>query len=453
MASGLGPGDPAEVGDGRYELIAKLGQGGMGTVYLGRSLSGRSVAVKVIRHELAADPGFRQRFMREVDAARRVSGFHTAAVVDADAADDRPWLVTAYIPAPSLDQVIARHGPLQEPALYALGAGLAEALVAIHAADVMHRDLKPSNILLADDGPRVIDFGIARAVDQTQVTLPGYRVGTPGFLSPEQLTGDVLTPAVDVFALGVVLCRAAGTAPFGEGPVQSLLYRVVHQEPDLAVLPPELRDVVAACLAKDPSTRPSPEEVLRRLAARPRQENGIWLTDSLRTMIDEHRAEAAALTGVVTDRPAPPAAGRDQTWHATDGPAALVPPLTAPVRPPPNPGFPAQPPFPVPAQLGAHWPPVTAPRAFRQEDVVGAGGRSSGRPLLTAILWIVGGATTFYGVFLFALYCVVGATDADEDVGSMLPYILLALAIIAVGGTVVRWGSRVRRAGRQPGTR
>ena len=414
MAAGLGPGDPVEVGEGRYELTARLGQGGMGTVYLGRSLSGRAVAVKVIRREFAADPGFRQRFMREVEAARRVSGFHTAAVVDADASSDQPWLVTAYIPAPSLDEVIGRHGPLQEPALYALGAGLAEALAAIHAADVVHRDLKPSNILLAEDGPRVIDFGIARAMDQTQVTLTGYRVGTPGFLSPEQLTGDVVTPAVDVFALGVVLCRAGGAAPFGEGPVESLLYRVVHQEPNLEALSPELRDVVALCLAKDPSARPSPGQVLRRLVSGAREEGDPWLTDRLRTVIEEHRAEATALTRVATQRAGPPAVGWEQPRRAVDRPA-----------------------------VARH------PPAARTSDGVDERTRP---PFITVVIRAIGSLATAYGAILLTVYIVVLTTDQGA-LDEMVPALLLAVGMIVAGLAVFFWGLRRARAYQRPVSR
>lgn len=191
----LETGDPTSLGEGRYRLVGRLGQGGMGVVYLGRSRSGRAVAVKVVRPELSTDPGFRRRFADEVAAARRVGGFHTAPVVDADPDGEPAWLVTAFVPGPTLQAVLARVGSLPLDTLTVLAAGLAEALEAIHRAGVIHRDLKPANIIVAEDGPRVIDFGIARALDGTSLTQTGLQVGTPGFLAPEQLTGGgVLTP-------------------------------------------------------------------------------------------------------------------------------------------------------------------------------------------------------------------------------------------------------------------
>lgn len=208
--------DPTVIG-GRYRLLGRLGSGGMGTVYLGRSPGGRLVAVKCVHQELAADPEFRRRFIHESAAIRQVGGFHTAQVVDADPEGDPPWLVTAYISGPSLAEAVAAHGPLPETALRVLGAGLAEALDAIHAVGLVHRDLKPSNVLLADDGPRVIDFGIARALDGTAITRTQVVVGTPGYMAPEQIAGGEIGPACDVFSLGHVIGHAAGCAPFGHG--------------------------------------------------------------------------------------------------------------------------------------------------------------------------------------------------------------------------------------------
>ncbi|MET9434890.1 protein kinase [Streptomyces sp. NPDC006551] len=280
----LAPGDPDSVGDGRYQLTHRLGQGGMGVVYLGRSPSGRAVAVKVVRPELSTEPGFRRRFADEVAAARRVGGFHTAPVVDADPEGDPAWLVTAFVPGPTLAAVLARVGSLPADTLTVLAAGLAEALEAIHRAGVIHRDLKPANIIVAEDGPRVIDFGIARALDGTTLTRTGYQVGTPGFLSPEQLTGGTVTPAVDVFALGVVLTQAAGGSPFGDGPSAARLYQVVHEDPDLSAVPDPLRGLVADCLSKDPATRPTPADCLRRLTVRHR-DDGAWLPDAATALL------------------------------------------------------------------------------------------------------------------------------------------------------------------------
>jgi eukaryotic-like serine/threonine-protein kinase len=274
----LRPGDPTRVGD--YVLTARLGAGGMGEVFFGRSPGGRPVAVKLVHPVYAADGEFRRRFKREVEAARTVGGFHTAPVVDADPDADRPWMVTAYVAGPSLAEALAGHGPLPAATLRTLGAGLADALKAIHKERLIHRDLKPSNILLAADGPRVIDFGIARAVDASGVTA---RVGTPGFMSPELLTGQALTPACDVFALGLVLAHAAGARPFGDGPVEALNYRIVHQDPDLTGLDGGLADVVHACLAKDPADRPTPAALIGLLSDG--GDPGAWLPADLQTMV------------------------------------------------------------------------------------------------------------------------------------------------------------------------
>ncbi|MCB5181547.1 serine/threonine-protein kinase, partial [Streptomyces antimicrobicus] len=305
----LGPGDPASVGDGRYQLTHRLGQGGMGVVYLGRSPSGRAVAVKVVRPELSTEPGFRRRFADEVAAARRVGGFHTAPVVDADPEADPAWLVTAFVPGPTLAAVLARVTALPLDTLTVLAAGLAEALEAIHRAGVIHRDFKPANIIIAEDGPRVIDFGIARALDGTALTQTGMQVGTPGFLSPEQLTGGTITPAVDMFALGVVLAQAAGGAPFGDGPATARHFKVVYEDPDLSEVPAELRDLVGDCLAKAPADRPTPSEFLRRLTVHHRPPGEGWLPDAATQLL--------ARTPYPTPQPRP-----ERSLTAPDGAAA-----------------------------------------------------------------------------------------------------------------------------------
>jgi serine/threonine protein kinase len=259
--------DPRKAGP--YQLVARLGGGGMGQVFLGRSPGGRLVAVKTIRSDLARDPEFQRRFAREVRAARKVNGFYTAEVIDADPKAKPPWMATAYIKGPSLAEAINGHGPLHEGGLRILGAGLAEGLAAIHRCGLVHRDLKPGNVILAEDGPRLIDFGIARALDATTSTVV---IGTPGFMSPEQARARRdIGPASDVFSLGAVLAYAAtGTGPFGTGRPDAVIYRIVHEEPELAALghlPPDLRALAAACLAKDPAARPSLEAMLTRLAA------------------------------------------------------------------------------------------------------------------------------------------------------------------------------------------
>jgi hypothetical protein len=265
VVKALEPDDPRQAG--KYRLLAPLGDGGMGRVFLGRSPGGRLVAVKVIRAELAGDPEFRSRFAREVDTARTVSGIFTAPVVDADLDGPRPWLVTAYVEGPSLARAVADQGPLPAGWVLPLAAGLAEGLGTIHVAGVVHRDLKPANVLLASDGPRIIDFGISRAVGATTLTRAGWVSGSPGFMSPEQAEGGDAGPAADIFSLGAVLMFAAtGAGPFGTGPASALLYRVVHSQPATGALPEPLRSLVQGCLAKDPEQRPTTEHILAGLS-------------------------------------------------------------------------------------------------------------------------------------------------------------------------------------------
>ncbi|MFJ3913748.1 serine/threonine-protein kinase [Streptomyces vinaceus] len=297
MIEPLDGADPRHVGP--YELVRRLGRGGMGEVFLGRSPGGRLVAVKVVAAELAHDAEFRRRFALEVSAARKVGGFYTAQVVDADADAVRPWLVTAYIPGPSLHQVIRDTGPLPERALRVLGSGLAEGLAAIHAAALVHRDLKPGNVIVADDGPRVIDFGIARALDGGQHT--GAVIGTPGYMSPEQARGEPTGPASDVFALGCVLAFAAtGHSPYGQGRPDVILYRTVHQAPDLDGVPEGLAAFVRICLAAEPGRRPLVSEVLRHLATS--AEDTQWLPAGVAAMISERRSETLVLRERATVR-------------------------------------------------------------------------------------------------------------------------------------------------------
>ncbi|WP_344586040.1 serine/threonine-protein kinase, partial [Kitasatospora paracochleata] len=266
----LGPEDPQRVGE--YRLLRRLGAGGMGEVYLGRSPGGRTVAVKLVRGEYAADREFRTRFRQEVAAARQVGGQWTAPVLDADTEGAHPWVATGYVAGPPLGEAVREFGPLPLPVVRALGGGLAETLEHVHGMGLVHRDIKPSNILLALDGPRLIDFGIARALDATTaLTRSGYVVGSPGYMSPEQAQGRPAGPAGDVFALGAVLAYAAtGIAPFGEGVSAAvLLYRVLHEPPELGGLDGELRAVILDCLAKQPEDRPVPAELRRRLSAGP----------------------------------------------------------------------------------------------------------------------------------------------------------------------------------------
>ena len=242
----------------------------MGRVYLGRSPGGRQVAIKVIRPDLAEDADFRARFAREVSAARKVSGIFTASVVDADLKGPVPWLATSYIAGPSLADAVTTRGPMPESIVLRLAAGLAEGLSAIHAAGVVHRDLKPSNVLLADDGPRLIDFGISRSMETSALTQTGTVVGSPGFMSPEQTQGREVGPPSDIFSLGAVLTFAAtGEGPFGQGSTVALLYRVVTSQPNTARLPGGLRPLAEHCLAKDPRQRPTAAQLLARLSQNP----------------------------------------------------------------------------------------------------------------------------------------------------------------------------------------
>jgi serine/threonine protein kinase len=264
---------PLEAGDpqqaGKYLLLGVLGSGGMGRVFLGRSPGGRMVAVKLIRAELAGDPDFRARFAREVATARTVSGIFTVPVVDANLEGPQAWLVTAYVDGPSLTEAVGSHGPLPTGSVLSLAAGLAEGLGVIHAAGVVHRDLKPSNVLLASDGPRIIDFGISRAMDATGVTRTGWVAGSPGFMCPEQAEGGgEAGPAGDIFSLGAVLAFAAtGKEPFGPGAATAKLYRVVHSVPDTSGVPAGIGPLVERCLAKDPRDRPTTDQILTELAA------------------------------------------------------------------------------------------------------------------------------------------------------------------------------------------
>ncbi|MEU2561297.1 serine/threonine-protein kinase [Streptomyces longispororuber] len=314
----LRPDDPYVIGP--YRVLARLGAGGMGRVYLARSVGGRTVAVKTVRGELAQQEEFRTRFAREVRAARKVEGPWTAPVLDADMEGPVPWVATGYVPGLSLEHVVGRSfGPLPEDTLRGLGAGLAQALDTIHGAGIVHRDLKPSNVLLAVDGPRVVDFGIARAWDTAPgeaVTRTGAVIGSPGFMAPEQVRGGEVAPASDIFCLGAVLAYAAtGRPPFGsvQAGVHALLYRVVEEEPDLAGIPEWLAHVVRDCLAKSPEQRPSVADVLNVCGPFTGQD---WLPRQL-------TAELARLSGQLLDLDGPgPESGFRPPRHDEGSPAA-----------------------------------------------------------------------------------------------------------------------------------
>ncbi|WP_031127431.1 serine/threonine-protein kinase [Streptomyces exfoliatus] len=265
--------DPRIVGS--FRLHRRLGAGGMGVVYLGSDRRGQRVALKVIRPDLAEDQEFRSRFAREVSAPRRIRGGCTARLVAADLEAERPWFATQYVPGPSLHDRVAEEGALRAADVASIGAALSEGLVAVHEAGVVHRDLKPSNILLSPKGPRIIDFGIAWATGASTLTHVGTAVGSPGFLAPEQVRGAAVTPATDVFSLGATLAYAAmADSPFGHGSSEVMLYRVVHEEPQLHGVPDALAPLIRACLAKDPEDRPSTLQLsmrLKEIAAREAQ--------------------------------------------------------------------------------------------------------------------------------------------------------------------------------------
>ncbi|GGP80169.1 protein kinase domain-containing protein [Streptomyces calvus] len=360
--------EPTAVGP--YRLLGRLGSGGMGRVYLGRSAGGRTVAVKIVHPHFALDEEFRARFRREVDAARRVGGAWTAPVLDADPDARVPWVATAYAAGPSLAAAVTDTGPLPAHTVRTLGAGLAEALAAVHELGLVHRDVKPSNVLLTLDGPLLIDFGIARATDGTaSLTSTGVSIGSPGYMSPEQILGKGVTGAADVFSLGAVLTYAAtGRPPFPGDSSAALLYKVVHEPPELGELTGGIRELAEACLDKDPSARPAPADVARRLAPEgaSRLVAGGWLPGPL---VEQVSRSAVRLLNLET---------------TTDGPSGPVGfsspsvgegvPSAEPFRPPvtpvtPVPGGPGAPLVPDPRAATEYPHPPTQPAAPRPEPV------------------------------------------------------------------------------------
>ncbi|WP_433547066.1 serine/threonine-protein kinase [Streptomyces sp. CA-294286] len=329
--------DPRRIGP--FEVLGRLGAGGMGLVYLARSASGRRVAIKTVRTELAEDQLFRVRFTREVEAARAVSGFYTAAVVDADPRAAVPWLATAYVPAPSLEEIVNECGPMPANAVRWLAAGIAEALQSIHGAGLVHRDLKPSNVLVVEDGPRVIDFGIASGVSNTRLTMTNVAVGTPAYMSPEQARDSrSVTGASDIFSLGSTLVFAAtGHAPFhGANPVETV-FMLLREGPDLDGLPDELRPLIESCMGMEAALRPSPADLQAQLAPHLFSSGGddsgtasAWLPPRATAMIEQRRGGG---------RTAPPVA-----------------PVVAPPRRAPSPPRPQNPPpYPPPRGGGRDW--------------------------------------------------------------------------------------------------
>ncbi|MGW9044463.1 serine/threonine-protein kinase [Streptomyces lydicus] len=445
----LGPRDPRRIG--AYRLIGRLGEGGMGRVFLARSDRGRTVAVKLVRAELADEEEFRARFRREVRAAQQVGGEWTAPVLDADTEAETPWLATGYIAGPSLQQVVGSGPPLPERTVRILAAGLARALGSIHAAGIIHRDLKPSNVLLTIDGPRVIDFGIARALEGVTgngVTRTGAAVGSPGFMSPEQVRGEPLGPPCDVFSLGSVLAYAVtGRQPFGtpESAAHALMFRVAEEEPDLTGVPEGLRALISACLAKDPAQRPTPERLVALaedgVGAGPGADEEPWLPGTLIARLGRHAVELLEAENPQTElaraeegrddgsgqAPAAdpvrgPASGADPAGPVPAGP---VPAADAPgihalpttVSPTPTPGR-TPPPSPVPHGSLPHGPTPYAPHAAQAHHAHPAPApaattpRTRRRGIGTALLTVV--ALALAGAGAATAYSLL--TDRDDGV-------------------------------------
>ena len=318
--------DPLEAGDpdqiGKFRLLGRLGEGGMGRVFLGESPGGLKVAIKVVHPEYANDPQFRLRFKREVDTARRVGGFHAPVVVDQDPDANPPWMATAYIPGPSLADAIDQRGPLDDTGVRKLGAALAEGLATIHGWGIIHRDLKPSNVILADDGPRIIDFGISKSVDATSLTAFNAVIGTLRYMSPEQLHGANLTEQSDIFALGAILTYAAtGHSPFDAPTISEVIAQICNGPPKLDPLTGDLRDIISECLATGPDDRPSAADLLARFIPR------------------KARAESPKIGAAeaVAAAPLPP-----EPAHAADRPSLVS--TIGVIRYPPAPPAPAEPP-------------------------------------------------------------------------------------------------------------
>ncbi|GGS83517.1 hypothetical protein GCM10010222_26260 [Streptomyces tanashiensis] len=407
--------DPRGVGP--YRLLYRLGEGGMGRVYLGRSRGGRTVALKVVHGALAGDPGFRTRFAREVRAAQSLRGAGTVPVLDADPDAEVPWLATAYVPGPALSEAVLAHGPLPEPALWRLLSGLAHALDGVHRAGLVHRDVKPSNVLLSPSGPLLIDFGIARSADETALTGTGLVVGSPGFMSPEQAEGRTVGPAADLFSLGAVLAFAAtGRGPFGGGSVAELLYRLVHHEPDLAGVEGPFAELVRRCLAKRPDDRP-PVAELAATADAHREESGSWLPAPVVAAIAQKAEELLNAEAEIEPEPQPDPRSRPVAAEsaAESGPGAVTVALP-PTAPPRTAVLPAQEPGERPAGKPAPRPsvptparPSAAPRsraAVRGPEAESrARARSTGVP--TARERAVRALTTGLGRPLFGLFYLV----------------------------------------------
>ncbi|MBZ4017889.1 serine/threonine-protein kinase [Streptomyces purpurogeneiscleroticus] len=432
---GLETADPPALGG--YPLLARLGAGGMGQVYLSRTPSGRPLALKTVRSDLGAELGFEARFDREIRNSDRVRSPWSVAVVDHSVAGQRPqWLATEYVPAPSLGEWVEKHGPLPEPALLALAAELCGALQAVHGTGLAHRDVKPGNVLLAGDHPRLIDFGIARAADDSRHTHTGGMIGSPGFLAPEQATGTGTAAPADVFSLAAVLAHAAtGRGPFtrpaenASAPV--LLYRIVHEDPDLDGVPETLRPLLVSCLAKQPEERPSADvlgERLEGIGARVHQ----WRQTVPAALAEDLAARERSMRRLA-DAPSAP---RQAPGPAPATPGFGPPPTMAPPRTP-SPVF-AQPPVPGPLPQPVQTPhSVQAPHSVQTPHAVQAPlpaqapvapKRLSNRVLVTGILLV------------FLLSPLI-----SRSMREVVPFALLLAPFVLVGFLIRRNVVRRRR--------
>jgi serine/threonine protein kinase len=409
-AAPLEPGDPRALG--QYEVIGRLGAGGQGAVFLGKAPGGEYVAVKLLHAQMANDPAARARFTREVSAAQKVEPFCTARVLEADVQGDQPYVVSEFIDGPSLHDVVAHDGPRSAAELERLAIGTATALAAIHEAGIVHRDFKPNNVMLASDGPRVVDFGIARTVNsqESAVTATGMVVGTPGYLAPEQLTGAPLTPAVDIFAWGATMVFAAtGQSPFEADTLPVIINRILNEEPDLSALPAgPLRDLIGRCLSKDAGLRPPAPQLLLNLlgavGAAPAGQ-GAGQEDLLNqgTRIASQLPPPPPVPPAPQHRPQPQITPPPMPMHqgAMGGPATPPP---QPITPPPMPMYQGAPPQPPQQRMQAPMPPGPGYGPPPKQS-------SSAGPIIA----IGCGALALIVILVVVVLAIIGANSDDPD--------------------------------------